>query len=49
MSYSTVEIWGIILALGAGTFLIRLSFLGLPGGCAGRRWRCGCYATRPSR
>ena len=32
MTYSTFEIWGIILALGAGTMLIRYSFLGLLGG-----------------
>ncbi|MCV6598816.1 MAG: AzlD domain-containing protein [Mangrovicoccus sp.] len=31
MSYSTGEIWGIILLLGLGTYLIRLSFLGLIG------------------
>ncbi|MBE0412390.1 AzlD domain-containing protein [Yoonia sp.] len=31
MNYSTTEIWGIILLLGAGTFLIRFSFLGLIG------------------
>lgn len=31
MTYSTFEIWVIILALGAGTFLIRFSFLGLIG------------------
>lgn len=31
MNYSTTEIWLIILALGAGTFLIRFSFLGLIG------------------
>ena len=28
---SVVTIWGVILALGAGTFLIRFSFLGLIG------------------
>jgi branched-subunit amino acid transport protein len=32
MSYSTVEIWVIILGMGIGTFLIRFSFLGLIGG-----------------
>ena len=31
MSYSTFEIWIIIVALGIGTYLIRLSFLGLIG------------------
>ena len=31
MSYSNLEIWGIIVALGIGTFLIRYSFLGLVG------------------
>lgn len=32
MTYSTFEIWGIILGLGLGTFLLRFSFLGLVGG-----------------
>jgi branched-subunit amino acid transport protein len=31
MSYSTATIWGIILIMGAGTYLIRFSFLGLIG------------------
>ncbi|PUB15487.1 AzlD domain-containing protein [Yoonia sediminilitoris] len=31
MTYSTVQIWGIIAALAVGTFLIRFSFLGLIG------------------
>lgn len=31
MSYSTSDIWMIILVLGAGTFLIRFSFLGMIG------------------
>ena len=31
MSYSTVEIWTIIILLGVGTYLIRFSFLGLIG------------------
>lgn len=31
MTYSTTEIWLIIAALGAGTFLLRYSFLGLIG------------------
>lgn len=31
MNYSAVEIWFLILAIGLGTFLIRLSFLGLIG------------------
>ena len=31
MSYSNAEIWTIILLLGAGTYLIRFSFLGLIG------------------
>lgn len=31
MTYTTVEIWLIILLLGAGTFLIRFSFLGFIG------------------
>jgi branched-subunit amino acid transport protein len=29
--WSTAEIWAVILALGAGTWLIRFSFLGLVG------------------
>lgn len=32
MSYSTFEIWAIIVMLGIGTYLIRFSFLGLIGG-----------------
>lgn len=31
MSYSTFEIWMIIVIMGVGTFLIRFSFLGLIG------------------
>ncbi|MEO1026278.1 MAG: AzlD domain-containing protein [Pseudomonadota bacterium] len=31
MSYSTAQIWTIIAVLGAGTYLIRFSFLGLLG------------------
>lgn len=31
MNYSTLELWIIILALGAGTYLIRFSFLGALG------------------
>jgi branched-subunit amino acid transport protein len=31
LSLSAWEIWGLILALGLGTFLIRFSFLGLIG------------------
>lgn len=31
MNYSAGEIWLIILALGAGTFLVRFSFLGVLG------------------
>ncbi|ARE40233.1 hypothetical protein RGUI_2092 [Rhodovulum sp. P5] len=31
MTQGALEIWGIILALGVGTFLIRYSFLGLIG------------------
>ena len=34
MTLSTAEIWTVILVLGAGTFLLRLSFLGL-GGASG--------------
>lgn len=32
MTYSTFDIWMIILGLGLGTFLLRFSFLGLVGG-----------------
>ena len=32
MTYSDATIWFIIIVLGAGTYLIRLSFLGLLGG-----------------
>lgn len=32
MTYSLLQIWIIILALGAGTFALRFSFLGLLGG-----------------
>lgn len=31
MSYSSTEIWGLIVLMGIGTFLIRYSFLGLVG------------------
>ncbi|MCC5993075.1 MAG: AzlD domain-containing protein [Rhodobacteraceae bacterium] len=31
MSYSTLQIWGIIIALGLGSYLLRLSFLGIVG------------------
>ena len=31
MTYSTAEIWFLIIALGIGTYLIRLSFLGIIG------------------
>ena len=31
MNYSMTEIWIVILALGAGTFVIRISFLGILG------------------
>ncbi len=31
MTYSDAQIWGIIAALGVGTFVIRFSFLGLIG------------------
>ena len=31
MNYTDAQIWGIIAALGVGTFLIRFSFLGLIG------------------
>ncbi|MCA8883306.1 MAG: AzlD domain-containing protein [Rhodobacteraceae bacterium] len=31
MTQSPLEIWGLILGLGVGTFLIRFSFLGLIG------------------
>lgn len=38
MTYSAAETWTIILVLGLGTYLIRLSFLGLAGR---RRWPAG--------
>ncbi len=38
MSYSTAEIWFIIVVLGVGTFLIRFSFLGLMGGRSFPPW-----------
>lgn len=31
MTYTTLEIWGVILGLGLGSFALRLSFLGLIG------------------
>ncbi len=31
MTYSDLEIWFVIIALGLGTFLIRFSFIGLVG------------------
>ena len=31
MNYTTLEIWGLILCLGVGTFLIRFSFIGMLG------------------
>ena len=31
MSYSAFEIWGLIVLMGIGTYLIRFSFLGLVG------------------
>lgn len=31
MTYSDLQIWGIILGMGLGTFVIRFSFLGLIG------------------
>lgn len=31
MSYSTAEVWTIIILMGIGTYLIRFSFLGLIG------------------
>lgn len=38
MSYSQAAIWGVILALGLGTFLIRYSFLGLLAGRELQPW-----------
>ena len=38
MSLSATEIWAIIAVLGAGTFLIRFSFLGLVGGRRMPNW-----------
>lgn len=31
MSYSSIDIWVVIIGLGIGTFLIRFSFLGIVG------------------
>lgn len=38
MTYSTAEIWIIILVLAIGTYLIRFCFLGLIGNRAMPRW-----------
>ena len=38
MTYTATEIWLIILALGAGTFVIRFSFLGILGNRALPLW-----------
>jgi len=38
MSYSTTEIWAIIVILGIGTFLLRYSFIGLIGSRALPEW-----------
>jgi branched-subunit amino acid transport protein len=38
MTYTTAEIWIIILALGVGTFVIRFSFLGILGNRALPLW-----------
>lgn len=38
MTYTATEIWIIILALGAGTFVIRFSFLGILGNRALPLW-----------
>lgn len=37
-AYSVAEIWTIILVLGAGTYLIRISFLGVVGARAMPEW-----------
>ncbi len=36
--FSAAQVWTIILVLGAGTFLIRISFLGMIGGRAMPEW-----------
>ena len=38
MTYSPLVLWTIILSLGVGTYLIRLSFLGLFGGRQMPEW-----------
>ncbi len=38
MTYSTFDIWMIIVVMGIGTFLIRFSFLGLIGGRKMPEW-----------
>jgi branched-subunit amino acid transport protein len=38
VNYTATEIWLIILALGVGTFLVRFSFLGIPGDRALPAW-----------
>ena len=38
MNYSDLQIWGLIIALGIGTFIIRFSFLGLLGGVKLPEW-----------
>lgn len=38
MNYAATEIWLIILALGAGTFVVRFSFLGILGNRALPAW-----------
>lgn len=38
ITQSDATVWAVILALGAGTFLIRFSFLGLAGGRALPPW-----------
>ncbi len=38
MSFTTFQIWTVILALGLGSFLLRLSFLGLIGSRSLPEW-----------
>jgi len=46
MSYPDVTVWGVILALGLGTWGLRFSFLGLVGARAMPRVRPGLVAPR---
>ncbi|MGB0659722.1 MAG: AzlD domain-containing protein [Mangrovicoccus sp.] len=47
MTLSDPKIWGIIFALGLGTFLIRFSFLGLVGDRPLPEWLIRCLRYTP--